>query len=195
MNYTIKDEIFHHHNPHGIIITKNVMSILDENLIPLTYNIIHDPPRIRDNMMRFEGIEDIRLYEKNGEIHFMGTSTSHTKSGNNLVVSGIYNYRDLKMDECLSIDSPNNCWCEKNWTPGSRQIHSSSKAERMLGIGQYDPDNNLSKADRILGRRPSGDTSKADRILGRGGATKRCGGRKRKATRKHRKRTVKRTRK
>lgn len=78
---------------------------------------------------------------------------------------------------------------------GSRQIHSSSKAERMLGIGQYDPDNNLSKADRILGRRPSGDTSKADRILGRGGATKRCGGRKRKATRKHRKRTVKRTRK
>ena len=117
VNYTIKDEIFHHHNPHGIIITKNVMSILDENLIPLTYNIIHDPPRIRDNMMRFEGIEDIRLYEKNGEIHFMGTSTSHTKSGNNLVVSGIYNYRDLKMDECLSIDSPNNCWCEKNWTP------------------------------------------------------------------------------
>jgi hypothetical protein len=21
------------------------------------------------------------------------------------------------MEECLSIDSPNNCWCEKNWTP------------------------------------------------------------------------------
>lgn len=78
---------------------------------------------------------------------------------------------------------------------GSREIHSSSKAERMLGIGQYDSDNNMSKADRILGRRPSGDTSKADRVLGRGGATKRCGGRKRKATRKHRKRSVKRTRK
>jgi hypothetical protein len=117
VNYTIKDEIFHHHHPDGIIITQNVMSILDENLIPINYNIIQDPPRIRENMMRFEGIEDIRLYEKNGEINFMGTSTSHTKSGNNLVVSGIYNYRDLKMEECLSIDSPNNCWCEKNWTP------------------------------------------------------------------------------
>ena len=78
---------------------------------------------------------------------------------------------------------------------GSRQIHSSSKAERMLGIGQYDPDNNMSKADRVLGRRPSDDRSKADRVLGRGGATKRCGGRKRKATKKHRKRTVKKTRK
>ena len=77
---------------------------------------------------------------------------------------------------------------------GSRQIHSSSKAERMLGIGQYDPDNNMSKADRVLGRRPSGDTSKADRILGRGGATKR-GGKKRKATRKNRRKSSKRTRK
>jgi hypothetical protein len=84
-------------------------------------------------------------------------------------------------------------------TPGSddgtRSIHTSSKAERVLGIGQYDTENDMSKADRILGRRSSGDTSKADRILGRGGATKRCGGRKRKATRKHRKRSVKRTRK
>jgi hypothetical protein len=83
-------------------------------------------------------------------------------------------------------------------TPGSddgmRQINSPSKAERMLGIGQYDPGNNMSKADRVLGRRPNGDTSKADRMLGRGGATKR-GGRKRKATRKHRKKSVKRTRK
>ena len=78
---------------------------------------------------------------------------------------------------------------------GVRSFHTSSKAERMLGIGQYDTDNNTSKADRILGRRSSGDTSKADRILGRGGATKRCGGRKRKTTRKHRKRSVKRTRK
>jgi hypothetical protein len=78
---------------------------------------------------------------------------------------------------------------------GSREFHSSSKAERMLGIGQYDPDNNMSKADRVLGRRPSDDRSKADRILGRGGSTKRCGGRKRKATRKNRRKSARRARK
>lgn len=79
---------------------------------------------------------------------------------------------------------------------GMRSFHSSSKAERVLGMGQYDPDINMSKEDRVLGRRSSGDISKANRILGRfGGATKRRGGRKSKSTRKHRKRSVKRTRK
>ena len=117
VNYTIKDERFFCHNPDGIIITKNVMSTLDDNLVPLNYDIIDDPPKIRDNMMMFNGIEDIRLYEKNSEIYFMGTSMSHTSSGNNLIVSGIYNYRDSKMENCMSIDSPNNNWCEKNWTP------------------------------------------------------------------------------
>ena len=117
VNYTIKDERFICHNDDGILITKNVMSILDENLIPLNYNIVEDPPKIRENLMSFHGIEDIRLYEKNNNIYFMGTSMSHTSSGNNLIVTGVYNYRYSKMEDCMSIDSPNNNWCEKNWTP------------------------------------------------------------------------------
>jgi hypothetical protein len=117
VNYTIKDEIFICHDNDGILISKNVMSILDDNLVPTNYDIVDDPPKIRENLMRFNGIEDIRLYEKNNNIYFMGTSMSHTSSGNNSIVSGIYNYRDLKMEGCLSIDSPNNNWCEKNWTP------------------------------------------------------------------------------
>jgi hypothetical protein len=117
VNYTIRDEMFICHDSEGVLITKNVMSILDDNLVPLNYDVIDDPPKIRENLMRFNGIEDIRLYEKNNNIYFMGTSMSHTSSGNNSIVSGIYNYRDLEMEDCVSIDSPNNNWCEKNWTP------------------------------------------------------------------------------
>ena len=117
VNYTIKDERFVCHNPHSIITSKNVMSILDERLIPVNYTIIDDPPKVMDNLMTYNGIEDIRLYEKNGNIHFIGTSMSHSCNGNNLIVSGIYNHNDMKMEECSTILSPNNSWCEKNWTP------------------------------------------------------------------------------
>ena len=48
---------------------------------------------------------------------FSFISMSHSNNGNNLIVSGIYNYHDLKMENCKTIESPNNCWCEKNWTP------------------------------------------------------------------------------
>jgi hypothetical protein len=93
------------------------MSILDENLIPINYSIIDDPTNVRDNMMMFNGIEDVRLYEKNDKIRFMATSMSHSNNGNNLIVSGIYDYQNLKMENCKTIESPNSCWCEKNWTP------------------------------------------------------------------------------
>jgi hypothetical protein len=67
--------------------------------------------------MVFNGIEDIRLYRKNDIIHFIGTSLSHSSSGNNSMVTGIYNYLDFKMENCRSITSPYNNYCEKNWTP------------------------------------------------------------------------------
>jgi hypothetical protein len=117
VNYTIKDEQFTCHSNDGKIVTKNVMSLLGDDLVPLNYNTVEDPPKIRENLMMFNGIEDVRLYEKNNKIYFIGTSMSHTSSGNNLIVSGIYNYRDSKMEDCVSIDSPNDNWCEKNWTP------------------------------------------------------------------------------
>lgn len=83
-------------------------------------------------------------------------------------------------------------------TPSDNNDHrmisqSSSKAERILGIGQYDNDNDMSKADRVLGRKGS-DTSKADRVLGRFGGTRRGGKGKKLATKKRCKKSVKRTR-
>ena len=116
VNYTIKDERFISHNPEGIIISKNVMSVLDDNLIPKNYNVINDPSKC-GNLMRFNGIEDIRLYEKNDDISFIGTSLSHSSNGNNIIVSGTYNCEKLEMENCVTLLSPNDCWCEKNWTP------------------------------------------------------------------------------
>lgn len=117
VNYTIRDERFYCHHSDGIIITKNVQSDLDENLEPISYREVEDPKKERENMMMYNGIEDIRLYEKDDEIYFLATSMSHTKCGNNLIVSGVYNSLDSKMEECHTIASPINSCCEKNWTP------------------------------------------------------------------------------
>lgn len=114
VNYTIKDKKFKIHHPNGYVITKNVLSTLDDNLIPIDYKEIEDPPK-DNNMIMFNGIEDVRLYEYLNEIHFVATSMSHSTQGRNLIVTG--KYEGNKMTDCHMIEPPNKSTCEKNWTP------------------------------------------------------------------------------
>ena len=38
----------------------------------------------------FNGIEDIRLYQYNNEIHFIGTSMNFSKENHNLMITGYF---------------------------------------------------------------------------------------------------------
>jgi hypothetical protein len=117
VNYTIEKNEYTFRDGGSKIITRNVVSYLNDELIPTNYIEIDDPKKVQEELMVFNGIEDIRLYRKNDIIHFIGTSLSHSSSGNNSMVTGIYNYLDFKMENCRSITSPYNNYCEKNWTP------------------------------------------------------------------------------
>jgi hypothetical protein len=117
VNYTM-DEYFRCHHAHGRVITVNMLSTLDENLRPMSYDIIEDPPKDScSEMVTYNGIEDIRLYEKENEIHYIATSMSHSDCGKNSIVTGIYNHLEYQMETCRTLASPLNKWCEKNWTP------------------------------------------------------------------------------
>lgn len=117
VNYSIINKEYVFHNSEPIIITKNVMSYLNDDLLPINYDIIDDPDTITREIMMYNGVEDIRLFEKNGKINYLGTSLSHSTSGKNAMVTGIYNCSSLKMENCITIDSPYDRCCEKNWTP------------------------------------------------------------------------------
>ena len=126
INYSIyeKDDgekTFRFHHPNKHIITKNVFSILDDNFNPLFYKEMKDPPENenegKNNLLMFNGIEDIRLYPYLDEIHFIGTSMTYSSSGKNLMVKGKYNVFNFQLTDIIAIESPYNLQCEKNWTP------------------------------------------------------------------------------
>lgn len=115
INYSIKNNQFIHHNSQNIIITKNVMSILNDELLPTSYDEVSNPPLSDTKSSIFYGIEDIRLFIHSGDLFFMGTSMSHSSNGNNSIVFGNYNVQKHTMDLCRTIETDKHC--EKNWTP------------------------------------------------------------------------------
>ena len=135
INYTIQNKHFIFHDSNNKIITKNVLATLDDNLIPIDFHEMIDPPISFDSLY-FQGIEDIRLYSFLNLIHFIGTSTSHSIDGKNLMVKGIYDVINFKLIDSRMIESPYNQSCEKNWTP---IISSINGFEKELFIYQWSP--------------------------------------------------------
>lgn len=123
-------------DPDHYIRTRNFCSILDDTTL-LPYEIQGQLP-IKDdenNKNRFiemsesflglpccgghiYGLEDIRLYAHNDEIHFIATSINYSGLGRNRMVTGVY---DIDLSLILSakvlVPPDENSWCEKNWIP------------------------------------------------------------------------------
>jgi hypothetical protein len=116
INYSLKDKQFIFHHPDRLIISKNVFSVLNDKFIPLDYQEIKDPPT-NNPLGRWNGIEDIRLYEFQDKIHFVATSLSHSTENRNLIVTGLYDTEILELTHCRMIEPPHCSTCEKNWTP------------------------------------------------------------------------------
>jgi hypothetical protein len=145
VNYTIENNTFNIHNENGYSMTKNVVSILDNDLIPINYQEVEDPPT-SNGVMMYNGIEDIRLYEYMNEIHFVGTSLNHSTLGRNLIVTGKYDGN--RMIDCRMIEPPNDSWCEKNWTPIIQTINGIENEYFIykwfpMEIGRINTDNKL----------------------------------------------------
>jgi hypothetical protein len=125
VNYLIEDHggyCFLDPNKH--IITKNVVSLLDNNFNPYSYNIMDDDSiNLKQSENQFGsnyyiyGLEDIRLYEYNNKIKFIATNRNYAPANKNRIIIGDYNIESLTYDNCKLIESPNNYNYEKNWIP------------------------------------------------------------------------------
>ena len=112
-------------HPENTIISKNIVSILNDNLQPVSYDEMQDPADLPQNSGRFLGLEDIRLYLGNDQdILFIATSISYSSKEGNRMVIGKYDIANKICRDCRVIEPPQDTWCEKNWTPVSNTTDS-----------------------------------------------------------------------
>lgn len=63
------------------------------------------------------GIEDIRLYNENNEIHFIAATCEYSHNGNIQQVTGKYDIDTLTLTNINPLVSLENSYIEKNWIP------------------------------------------------------------------------------
>ena len=125
VNYLIKEDgSYFYLDPDSNIVTKNYVSLLNNNFIPNSYVLMNDESidlkqteYPNGDSCNIFGLEDIRLYEFNNKIRFIATNRNFAPINKNRMIIGDYNIETLKYDNCEIIDSPNNANCEKNWIP------------------------------------------------------------------------------
>ena len=111
--YWIKD-------PDSYIRTRNFYSSLDnETLLPLEFNeMTEESSGLQCCGGHIYGLEDIRLYEKDGKVHFIATNINYSGLGKNRMVKGGYDIdNSLILSAEVLIPPDPNSWCEKNWIP------------------------------------------------------------------------------
>jgi hypothetical protein len=103
-----------------IIITKNLTVELDaDSLMPISgfREMREDTINLHSYGAYFYGLEDIRLYEIDGEIRFIATNINYSPSGHNKMIVGQYDPETQCYADCRLLEPPYDSWCEKNWIP------------------------------------------------------------------------------
>lgn len=135
----------------NIIRSKNILSVLDENLVPQSYEEMDestiDLPR-HDTYSR--GIEDIRLYVDATEnrVKYIATTVGYHGTGGNRMVIGNFDYETKTYSESRIIQPPTDTWCEKNWVPVPGSKNKFIYKWAPMEIGEISDDNQL----RIVNR-------------------------------------------
>jgi len=97
-----------HDSDHKVKST-NYVSVCDSSLIRMS----EDSMGIPQNDSKFQGLEDVRLYELEGQIYFLATTVGYSKNGMNSMVRGRYDL-ELGFCDCKLVESAER---EKNWIP------------------------------------------------------------------------------
>jgi hypothetical protein len=147
VNYSYIHNTFVVNDPDNRIITKNILSILDDHQIPLSYKEMIEP-KSNNGLMKWNGIEDIRLYEYENEVRYIGTSFNHSTNERNLIVVGKYDIVNNEIIDCNMIEPPLcnlSSSCEKNWTPiihNDNEYYIYKWSPMTIGKIKKDDDNN-----------------------------------------------------
>jgi len=111
VNYTIRpDGGYDFKHSDGKITTLNKVCWLNRSLKTLKTQWLD---QVQDESLRYQGVEDVKVFPHCGELLFLGT-VQHPQTGNVAVGGGVY---DLSKDRLISkaFSSPQGRSCEKNW--------------------------------------------------------------------------------
>jgi len=123
----------------NIIRSKNVLSKLSTQYIPLDYREISETIDLPSYEMYSRGIEDVRLYSFEGGVKYIATTVGyHSTSGNRMIV-GNYNTDTLELSDSHLIEPPTDTFSEKNWVPLVLDNPDSIYHGRELFIYQWGP--------------------------------------------------------
>ena len=120
VNYWIYPEgAYHFNNPNKLIENKNVLSELDElTMIPISYKEIVENVGLSVTKGISAGLEDIRLFEINGNVKYIATSVGYSPNGRSRMIMGDYDIDNGVIVNGIPIQSPQpDSWAEKNWIP------------------------------------------------------------------------------
>jgi hypothetical protein len=102
----------------NIIRSKNVLSTLDDDFMPMSYlEMREETIGLKSKSSMFYGLEDIRLYECNGQLRFIATNINYSPNEWNLMITGIYDIDKLNYGHSRILYPPYKTSCEKNWIP------------------------------------------------------------------------------
>jgi hypothetical protein len=105
-------------HPNGTIITKNITSILNNNLIPIQFNEMNEKEiGFPSYNMYSVGLEDIRLYSFQNKIKYIATNVNYIGNNSNRMIIGDYDIDTHSYKNSKIIQPPTNTNCEKNWIP------------------------------------------------------------------------------
>jgi hypothetical protein len=120
-------------------------------MIPLDYREMDDATvNLPSNVCYFYGLEDIRLFESNGQMRFIATNINYSPTGRNRMIVGDFDPATATYSNCIVTIPPNpDSWCEKNWIPLVRKEMDTGRDSEFfiykwwpMEIGQLDPETN-----------------------------------------------------
>ena len=113
------------HDPSGHLRTENLLLTLSKDrqtsLAGHYLTVVTSMPTV-DNSIR--GLEDIRLYERSGQMRFIATQRQYSPSRQNRMVIGTVDLSENALTNLLLMEPPSSTGCEKNWIP---LIHQGSE--------------------------------------------------------------------
>ena len=105
-------------HPKDTIISKNIVSILNDHLLPYGYDEMDETNIcLQHNDSYSVGLEDIRLYSYNSIIKFIATNVNYIGNRANRMIVGEYDINNRSYVNSKIIQPPTKTRCEKNWVP------------------------------------------------------------------------------
>lgn len=107
------------YNPNYWVRTKNGFQYFDPQTLEPVSNITmmnglpDDVPKFHQTNIR--GLEDVRLFKKDGQIHYNATTREFSYNGKNRIITGKYDLINQAFKDNICIKPPVESDCEKNW--------------------------------------------------------------------------------